>query len=788
MRRKLPTLKPYVAEWVTACLSLIACLFALRPLLLDGSAILPHDNFYWCYPIFHFFAEGLTQGRLPLWNPFMHGGEPFYPLLGQIRLWDPIALFTPLVARYFSNDTVVWFNWTRFLQALVMVGGTYLVLRPLARLSWVRLSLLPLLLFSSFLLGTFPQDGILAAFAWVPYLCWFGLRLIHRKGSPWTNWIGAGLSFGLAWQSYHFAGTWVFLLIVLSGIALFHRRWGRRVFRGDSWKRPALVSAILVGMMALPNFALFTESSRFVFPLRMAPANYQELPPYGGPIRTEGDASYVSFGWWMPASFVRFTGGSAQPWDFLQMVAPDGNPATHGDPKGGWGSPSESYLYFGLLPWVLSLFGLCVARGRKKKLALWTTVAFGLLMLGFKGGLFKLLRPVFPPLWGLRNTGLLVLFFELGFLYFYLIGVERAFGRKQKASPLAIVFFLALSYVQLGIALHFASRPEAMALRWLWSLFIPAAAALAASHFGWKRTAGALCLLALAFDLGSHITEARLLRAGMPHPALQLGVSTSPRRAVFPETREIAPDQKRQPGQAPLRYYPLLEHHAYAFSPAVKQSIGPDPLTEVWHGVRWNSFFLSRSYFDWTQAARSADEIRDSFAIGKPLLQLLGEKGPQDMAPTVLAYDYDSLTVKIAATEAGKLTWSDGFDSRWKATLDGVSIPVERWQGNFKAVSVPPGSHEIRFVFRPWFFLIAFVAFQCALAIGLTLIALTELGKRSPRPGGLFNRFLPVRFVLPIVISLLARTPFFKRAQKVLMTLSEPIPLTTDLAFRKGEV
>lgn len=731
MPRRLPKLSKPAAECVVAFLSFLACVLTLRPLLVDGTSILPHDNYYWCYPIFHFFAEALSQGRLPLWDPFLHGGEPFYPLMGQIRLWDPIALLTPLFARYFSDDTVMWFNWTRFLQALAMVGGIYLLLRPLARVTWVRLSLLPLLLFSSCLLGTFPQDGILASFAWVPYLCWFGLRLVHRKGSPWTNWIGAGLSVGLAWQSYHFAGTWVFLAVAAAGITLFHRSWWRRIFRGTEWKVPARTALALVAVMALPNFALFTESGRYVYPLRMAPANYRELPPYGGPIRTEGDASAVSFGWWMPTDFVRFTGGSAQPWDFLQMVAPDGNPATHGSSKIGWGTPSESYLYFGLIPWALALFGLCLGRHKKKKLTLWITVAFGLLMLGFRGGLFQILRPVFPPLWGLRNTGLLALFFELGFLYFYLLGADRAFSRRKDFSALAIAGFAALVVLQLGIAFHFTTRPEITATRWVWALGLPLVALWTLRTH--RKTAATILLLALGLDLGTQVAGARLLRTGVPHPGGTLGLSTTAHAPRFPETREIAPDQPRLPGRPPHRYYPLIERRAYAFSPLAMPAQSSDSVVQVWHGLRWNSFFLTRNYTEWIQSAPDATAIRDSFAIGKPLLQLLGAKGLQDAQPKVAQYDYDSLTVEVYAAEPGRLVWSDGFDPRWKATVDGVSVAVDKWNGNFKSVLVPAGRHEVRFVYRPWFFVFGFIAFQSALMLGLTLMAFGAMEMRSRR-------------------------------------------------------
>ena len=49
--------------------------------------------------------------------------------------------------------------------------------------------------------------------------------------------------------------------------------------------------------------------------------------------------------------------------------------------------------------------------------------------------------------------------------------------------------------------------------------------------------------------------------------------------------------------------------------------------------------------------------------------------------------------------------------------------------------------------------------------------------------GGLLGSLLPIRFVLPTLVTLLARTPFFTRVQRRLMALSRPLPVTEELGF-----
>lgn len=49
--------------------------------------------------------------------------------------------------------------------------------------------------------------------------------------------------------------------------------------------------------------------------------------------------------------------------------------------------------------------------------------------------------------------------------------------------------------------------------------------------------------------------------------------------------------------------------------------------------------------------------------------------------------------------------------------------------------------------------------------------------------GGLLGSFLPVRWLLPLLLTLLAKTPFFTRVQKKLMALPHPLPIAQDLGL-----
>ena len=150
-------------------------------MLLFGTATLAHDNLSWGYPIFHFFAENIIHGQFPFWNPFSHAGEPFYPLILSIRLLEPITLLAIYIGQFITDDIVMLFNWNRFIQSIMMAFGVYIVFRPLAKNLFIRLTLIPILLYSSFMLGSFWQDLIINQFMWVPFIAFFCFVLFIIK-------------------------------------------------------------------------------------------------------------------------------------------------------------------------------------------------------------------------------------------------------------------------------------------------------------------------------------------------------------------------------------------------------------------------------------------------------------------------------------------------------------------------------------------------------------------------------------------------------------------------------
>jgi hypothetical protein len=54
-----------------------------------------------------------------------------------------------------------------------------------------------------------------------------------------------------------------------------------------------------------------------------------------------------------------------------------------------------------------------------------------------------------------------------------------------------------------------------------------------------------------------------------------------------------------------------------------------------------------------------------------------------------------------AADATGRFVLIEQFYPGWRASIDGHPVPIERWNGAFQSVAVPPGSHAVRFQYRP---------------------------------------------------------------------------------------
>ncbi|MCF8721919.1 YfhO family protein [Nitrospina gracilis] len=91
-------------------------------------------------------------------------------------------------------------------------------------------------------------------------------------------------------------------------------------------------------------------------------------------------------------------------------------------------------------------------------------------------------------------------------------------------------------------------------------------------------------------------------------------------------------------------------------------------------------------------------------------LECTGDDNPETPSPepagsvTDPVLDYDSVALTATTPKAQVLVLSDTHYPGWTAAIDGEDTPLYRADLVYRAIVVPPGTHRIRFEYRPWSF------------------------------------------------------------------------------------
>ncbi len=85
------------------------------------------------------------------------------------------------------------------------------------------------------------------------------------------------------------------------------------------------------------------------------------------------------------------------------------------------------------------------------------------------------------------------------------------------------------------------------------------------------------------------------------------------------------------------------------------------------------------------------------------------------------SYRPTEFVIKTTSGQQGWLVVTDRFTRHWRALVDGQPVPIAKAQGVMRAVSVPAGPHEVRFVYAPPFLPVL------VSAVGHLLLALSAL-------------------------------------------------------------
>lgn len=92
---------------IAATLLCAAAALLFAPVLLGGESFFSRDVAPFFYPMKHYLADSIRSGRLPLWNPWTAGGEPFFASLQPGLLYPGSLILYALPLPFAFNLLVV---------------------------------------------------------------------------------------------------------------------------------------------------------------------------------------------------------------------------------------------------------------------------------------------------------------------------------------------------------------------------------------------------------------------------------------------------------------------------------------------------------------------------------------------------------------------------------------------------------------------------------------------------------------------------------------------------------
>lgn len=412
-----------LAEIAAAAACTGALLYVLRHALFPPvTRTFGHDLIFW-YPVWQFYAEGLSLGELRLWNPLSYGGIPLYPALLQLRAFDPISFLVIVVGNLLTPDLLARYNWEIFLRAWIPAMAAHVFLRRFAVEPATRVALTIAAFCSSFALVLLRVHGAGQGFLWAPFIGILLYRLVWLGDGRWRVFAALAIFLGLNWQSYFFAPHATFAALFVLGLLMCDPARARRVLAVPRLAPKLALAGLILAVMAVPLAVVVREGAEVVY----LPRVFDTSRPTGkvGPIQYEPipSSSVREVGLLMPHEFFASSGTPSTIWNFLQLVTPTGN--WHREGGHGWGNPSEAFMYLGLSVYAAALFGLFAGRHPLKRAWVLVLAVFGLLMLGPLGGAQSFLSMVFPLVRLVRHTDIYTPYFQLALLFFFVIGADR---------------------------------------------------------------------------------------------------------------------------------------------------------------------------------------------------------------------------------------------------------------------------------------------------------------------------------------------------------------------------
>ena len=627
-------------------LALLIALQVLAAVVLGGpfmvTEVLANDRFVY-YPLFRDTLHALNvHGEVPWWNPAVHGGFPFYYM--EMLTWPGRGpMFSAVAATVWALGRLgividSYFPLYMFHFALLTPLLVNLGILALAR----QILRHPLAVYAVIILIAF-SPGVIYSFSDVDIkLTFYGflfaaLLLRFLKQPTRLRFVVMSLPLLGMATSLSFLGLFWNVFFV-PGFALLVSL-GPRGLTARARHGYGAITPAYWGALA---FGLFL----CVMPTVVV---YQQ----GDGIHTartgEDLYAYKNLRPGNPLEFLALS-SPAVGFEWTNYVSPDGRFEPRPKELGGRFS---SYGYLGMV--TLPLVGLGLALGRRY----WSVRLYGCLVAGVAILMLSGYSPLFSLLLGWQSP-------------------FRAVNHYSDTSFRQGIY--ALCVLAAGLGVEAILRPSRWR-RWLLTgLFgVTATASLVWLTYLHPGTASRNYLFGLAAALAFFYVIA----------LARLAAATSARRV--------------RAALVVILGLLLIDTSAFAFAHQrifwAQFALGIEDITPAEIGTPRGMFAEGKVLFlDGIDATRLAADRRAAPAVvlhagtGAPL---------QGSSAEMIAQTYNTAAIRVVAAEDGRLEWRDAYFPFWRASVNGIEVPVERTPSGAKAVRVPGGASDVTFRFSP---------------------------------------------------------------------------------------
>lgn len=340
------------------------------------------------YGIYFYFANGIYNNFLSLWNPYMNGGEPYWPVFGLFRLIDPLNLFFILIGKLFDIEIFNLYHIQFIIKYLIVCIGVFLVLFQLYKNYLLSLAISCIFLLSCFTVNLW--DGVYMAFCWVPFILLFIIKFIesnYKIINLTFSILFTGIFLGASYYHFIYAAfiAYFFIIVYFIPQAIINKKIVILYIKNNIQIIISLIS--LLFLMSIPMFYTFAEYIRELHPIART-AIQREL--------FDSDITkYFSYEFTMSNFKYFFT--PTQTLDSI-LYFPFA------------GSDIKLQNYFSIFILIITLFGFIKNRSKFKIPTIFIFILLLFLIVGSITPVHKFICFLFPPLFITRHTHIFVIF------------------------------------------------------------------------------------------------------------------------------------------------------------------------------------------------------------------------------------------------------------------------------------------------------------------------------------------------------------------------------------------